>query len=91
MKTFKFFREKPDGTYCIGDSDKPRLTVEEFRKLQKLMHGVGWVGFSYPRPIDISNGSYVPSKDHELFLENYKKDPSKFLTFNKPNNNGNDN
>lgn len=92
IKAYKFFREKPDGTVTIGDSDEPRLNVEEFRNLQALMPGVGWIGFYYPRPIDICNDAYVPSADHALFLENFTKDPTKFLTFKKPiEENGNNN
>lgn len=87
-RTFKFFREKPDGSYCIGDSEV-RLTVEQFRKLQALMPQVGWLGFYYPRPEDILNDAYKPSEDHAEFLKNYEKDKSKFLTLNKPKNNGN--
>lgn len=82
MKTFKFFREKPDGTISVGDSEV-RLTVEQFRKLQALMPQVGWIGIYFPRPIDISNPSYQPSADHAEFLKNYANDPSKFLSFNK--------
>lgn len=90
-RIFKFFHEQPDGTVTIGDSEV-RLTVVEFRKLQVLMPGVGWVGFSYPRPEDIANDSYKPYPEHAEFLENYKQDPSKFLTFKKPiEENGNNN
>lgn len=87
-RIFKFFHEQPDGTVTIGDS-AVRLTVEEFGNLKALMPSVEWFGFAYPRPEEILNDAYVPSPDHAEFLKNYESDPMKFLTFNKPEEDGN--
>lgn len=79
---YRFFKENPDGSVRVDDKN---LTLKEFKKLQALMPGAKWAGMMYPRPEVITNYAYVPSVDHATFLENYKADPTKFLTTKKPN------
>lgn len=74
---YKFFKENPDGSLRVDGKD---LNLNEFKKLQILMPRVQWTGFMYPRPEQITNYAYEPSVDHAAFLENYKADPTKFLT-----------
>lgn len=74
---YKFFLENPDGSLQVDDKN---LTLKEFKKLQLLMPIVNWSGFMFPRPEEITNYAYQPSVDHATFLENYKADPTKFLT-----------
>lgn len=81
MEIFKSFHENTDGSVEI---DGKNFKLEEFWKLQRLMPTMRWVGIMYPRPEVITNYAYQPSADHAAFLENYKKDPSKFLKLNKP-------
>lgn len=76
-ENYKLFRENPDGSVQV---DGKNLTLVEFTKLQLLMPGRKWMGIMYPRPEEITNYAYEPSANHAAFLENYKADPSKFLT-----------
>jgi hypothetical protein len=82
MKFYKTYTENPDGTVCIGDSNE-RYTAEQFIKLQRLMPHQGWIGIVFPRPTEIVNPSYQPSRAHKRVSGKLQTERISLFTFKK--------